>query len=75
MLEGEADGRAHASGGTSAYRVHDDHGGSRLRNGTVDLGCGARFFDTETGQFLAHWNNHDFWIHSLAPLERYEVLV
>jgi hypothetical protein len=64
MLQGSAYGGTHASGGTSADGVDDDHGRAWLRGGAVDVGRGAEFLHSGFGQFLAHRDEHEFGIHS-----------
>ena len=64
MLEGYPHGGPHTPGGTAADGVDYDH--RRLwfmGDGAIDLFGRTEFLHTQASQFLAHGNNHQFWIH------------
>src|SRR5882724_6069721 len=64
VLESLANGGTHLPCGAAANGVDDHHGGAGLvGEGGIDRFRGAQFFNTNTREFFAHRDQHDFWIH------------
>src|SRR3984885_8804145 len=64
ILQRQTHGGTHASSGASTNRVHDHHrGAGTILERLVDFVGGVEFFDSQTRQFLAHRDDHNFGIH------------
>src|SRR6185437_15945431 len=59
--------RAHSARSASTNGVDDDHRCSGLIHGRFNVFGGAGFLNAGAGQFLAHGDHHDFWIHAALP--------
>src|SRR6185312_9499349 len=66
VLHGHADGGAHLSGGTAANGVDDEHSGAGAGEGGVDVIGRARFLNAGAGEFFAHGDEHDLWVHIVS---------
>ena len=60
---GHAHARAHLAGRASADGVDHQQGGAGCGNRRVHVLGGAGFLDSGAGEFLAHGNDHQFWVH------------
>ena len=63
VAEREADAGAHFAGRAAADGVDDQQGCAGLGEGRVYVFGGAGFSDSSAHEFLAHGDDHQFWIH------------
>src|ERR1700684_2080460 len=67
VLQRNSNRGTHASGCTSANRIHNHQRGSRLiNNGAIDFLSGTKFLNSNAGQFFTHRDHHNFWIHCVS---------